>query len=78
MGIQIDQVSITVKGNVVKKFDGKTTLLRLAKTQLQELRESIDSALPLLEAHPIVFEDTTGETSELKGVVSGVSAPSPA
>lgn len=74
MGIQIDQVSITVKGNVVKKFDGKTTLLRLAKAQLQELRESIDSALPLLEAHPIVFEDTTGETSESVKSVSTASS----
>lgn len=64
MGIQIDQVSLTVKGNVVKKFDGKITLLRFGGTQLEELRESIDQALTLLNAHPANFNDGVGETSE--------------
>lgn len=74
MGIQIDQVSLTVKGNVVKKFDGTTSLLRFGGNQLEELRESIDQALVLLNAHPANFNDGVGETSESVKSVSASSS----
>lgn len=49
MAIVISEVGVTIKGNVVRKFNGTTTTLRVSAEQARELRKDLDQVLTILE-----------------------------
>lgn len=62
MAVVIHEVGITVKGSVVRKFDGTTTTLLVSADQALEIREDLDTVIDLLGAEP----DEQAPVSEIK------------
>lgn len=49
MGFHIEEVGLTVAGNIVKKFDGTTTTLRVNAEQARAIADSVATVLELFK-----------------------------
>lgn len=72
MAVIVDELGLVIPGNVVKKFDGTDTTLRVTRAQLDQLIEAAQGAVAIFgKTEPSPPEPP--KTAELNGLNTSVS-----